>query len=84
MMYVTRIGQMKAALLLVLSCSCAAAGSLQIAIDVPETLGPAWHPAPGQRVPYGMIDMPDHVYGGTLQRACTCGSPLPKFDGISL
>ncbi|CAL5224693.1 g7419 [Coccomyxa viridis] len=44
---------MKAALFFVLSCSCAATGSFQIAIDVPETLGPAWHPAPGQRIPYG-------------------------------
>ncbi len=70
MMYVTRISQMKAALFFVLSCSCAATGSFQIAIDVPETLGPAWHPAPGQRIPYGMIGMPDHMYVYVLQRAC--------------
>lgn len=47
--------QMKALLLLACAC-CAAAGALENIYEEGEASfgAPAWHPAPGQRVPYGM------------------------------
>ena len=69
MIFITSTGQLKAVLLLVCACSYAAVGEIQFDYDESVPLGPGWHPAPGQRVPYGMIDRPDHGYGSLTQRA---------------
>ena len=47
--------QMKTLLLLAWAC-CAAAGALEKMSEEDDSPfgAPAWHPAPGQRVPYGM------------------------------
>jgi len=47
--------QMKSLLLLAWAC-CAAAGALENFFEEVESPfgAPAWHPAPGQRVPYGI------------------------------
>ena len=47
------------AVLLYVVAACAALGACQIASNdaIPALEAPAWRPAPGQRVPFGVIEV---------------------------
>ena len=68
-MSVTSTGQLRALLLLVCACFRAAVGEFDPAYELSAPLGPGWHPAPGQRIPYGTIATPDQGYARVMQRA---------------